>query len=160
MRNLEDKKLNTEGKKLKNCNEIGGKIKNGGSKGDWRGGLTYVGDMGHSVLDLVIEIETEGISIIDEVRVITRTELDHLPVAIYLEENSIEAKIENDRNRERMERKLVWDESKRGGYWGTMKEKGRDITIEGMNTQDRWGQLYETIWETGKELGLVREGKG
>lgn len=63
----QDKKQNSEGKNLLNIRvEIGGIIKNGDTKEDWEGKITYVGEGAGevgSVLDLVIEIENEKISV-------------------------------------------------------------------------------------------------
>lgn len=158
-RKSEDKKINATGKKLMNlCNEMGGKIKNGDTKGDWEGNLTYIGEVGHSVLDLVVELETEGISIIDELRVVTRTESDHLPVAIYLDTNRGEIEKEGSVNEVITERRLYWDDSKKDEYRKLMEERGINIQEEGLAEQARWENLINEIWEVAYKLNLVNEG--
>lgn len=84
-RRMSEDITNYEGRKLLDfCEEVGGTIKNGDTKGDWEGKPTYVGGEGSSVLDLVIEIENEKGDIINELIVKPRIESDHLPVEIYL----------------------------------------------------------------------------
>ena len=80
-RKSEDKVVNDEGKKLINfCTEMGLKIRNGDTNGDWDGKLTFIGEGGASVLDLVLEIESEGESIVENLTIKERIESDHLPV--------------------------------------------------------------------------------
>lgn len=55
-RSSSDKMINYEGRKLIGmCEEIGCKLKNGDTKGDWIGAQTYIGEGSDSVLDLEVE---------------------------------------------------------------------------------------------------------
>lgn len=84
-RNSADEVLNAEGKRLLElCEDIGGIIKNGNTRGDWEGNQTFIGGGGNSVLDLAIEVENEKGSVIDEIKVVPRIESDHLPVEIHI----------------------------------------------------------------------------
>lgn len=92
-KNSVDMVTNSEGKKLlKLCKEIGGIIENGEVDGDWDGRETYIGNESNSVLDMVIEIENEGGSIVDRVKIRPRIESDHLPIEIYLKGRKINGK--------------------------------------------------------------------
>ena len=80
-RKSEDKLLNGEGKKLLRIGEeLGIEVRNGCTEGDWHGEVTYIGEQGGSVLDLVLERKRSGKSVIREVYVEKRTESDHLPI--------------------------------------------------------------------------------
>lgn len=80
-RNSEDAILNTEGKKLINlCSEYGLRILNGSIAGDKEGKLTYVGEVGSSVLDYIIIKEDEEESPIKSMKIVPRLESDHLPI--------------------------------------------------------------------------------
>ncbi|KAI4501742.1 hypothetical protein M0802_003077 [Mischocyttarus mexicanus] len=75
-----DKTVNREEVKLlKFCEEAGGMVKNGATKGDRIGNWTFVGGGAQSVLDLVIELEKAEGSVVDDIEVLPRIESDHLP---------------------------------------------------------------------------------
>lgn len=153
-RNSEDDITNAEGKKLLDfCEEIGGTIKNGNSKGDWEGKLTYVGGEVGSVLDLIIEIETERGSIVEEIKVEPRIESDHLPVEIHLEGKG--AKTIRD-SRKRKEFRLKWDGRVKEEYKRALNERAEGLVGSRLTVHERWTRLVGVIWETGRELKLVK----
>lgn len=158
-RSSADEVLNAEGKRLLElCEDIGGVIKNGNTRGDWEGRQTFVGGGGNSVLDLAIEVENEKGSVIDELKVVPRIESDHLPVEIH-----IRRKIEReDRLRKEREKeyKLKWDVRLEEEYYRKMGEKATELGLYKVGAKERWEKLIKNIWEVGKELKLVREQGG
>lgn len=151
-----DRLVNYEGRKLLVfCEEIGGRIRNGDTKGDWEGGPTYVGGEGSSVLDLVIEIENEKGSLIEGIKIETRIESDHLPVEIVIKRKG-ECRREQKSKRKR-EFRLKWDGDKRDEYWEEMTKRKHEIGGECRETQERWEILAKLIWEVGRDLKMVKE---
>lgn len=162
-RNSYDKVLNREGEKLLEfCEELGGTIKNGATKGDWEGKATFVGEGCQSVLDLVVEVESEIGSIVEEVKIVPRIESDHLPVEFILEndwEIGIESEWEKGGNR-REEARLVWDGKKRQQYSELMEEKLLEKGSQEKGGQERWEELVRKIKETARELKMLKESVG
>lgn len=69
---------------------IGCCIRNGATQGDWNGAQTFVGEENDSVLDLILKIENEEGSIVNQIVVKPQTESDHLPVEVYFKEKGQE----------------------------------------------------------------------
>lgn len=161
-RNSVDKVTNKEGEKLLEfCEEIGGVIKNGNINGDWEGKETYIGNENSSVLDIVVEIESGGESVIETMKINPRIESDHLPVEIYLKgRKERTGKEKENRGKKEKEYRLVWSEQKELEYGAKMEERGRDIAKGKMSIQERWDRLKENIWEVGREMKLVKIIKG
>lgn len=158
-RSSADDTLNAEGKRLLElCEIIGGTIKNGDTRGDWEGKQTYVGGEGCSVLDLVIEIENEKGSIVDELKVENRIESDHLPVEVLIGRESIGKRGEK-KGRKKVYR-LKWDSELKEKYTSEMRERALELESEGKNVQEKWDRLVKIIWEVGKKLKVIREQGG
>lgn len=167
-RKSEDEKSNREGMQLLDlCEEIGGSIRNGSTRGDWEGKITFVGGGvgdGGSVLDLVIEIENDKGSLISKMEVITRIESDHLPIEIGIRvEKEVDGKKErNGKKTDRQkEYRLRWEKDKAQEYGVRMERKGGEMIKEGevLGLQDRWGRIVGAIWEIGNELKMIKEVK-
>lgn len=125
-----DKTINRAGEKLLElCEELGGTIRNGNTKGDWEGRQTFVGDGGNSVLDLVIEVEKESGSIIEELEIVPRIESDHLPISLTCRGKTWESREYEDKEREEEER-MRWDERRREEYKLGMAEKADRLDME------------------------------
>lgn len=128
-------------------------------KGDWEGKPTYVGGEGSSVLDLVVEIENESGSIIDELNVETRIESDHLPVEISIGKRGYNGGSRNKKAKGTKEYRLWWDNDLREEYRNKMERRAEGMEEEGLGIQDRWERLLKNIWEVGWDLKLVKEQK-
>lgn len=76
---------------------------NGNTEGDKEGKLTYIGARGKSVIDYVLTYaETRGK--IDKLIIEDRTELDHMPICVYLQiENESKAVEDNLRHNIQMQ---------------------------------------------------------
>lgn len=158
-RSSADEILNAEGRRLLElCEDIGGVIKNGNTRGDWEGNQTFVGGGGSSVLDLVIEVENERGSVIDELKVVPRIESDHLPVELLIRRKA-EREDRRKKGREK-EYKLKWEVELEVEYARKMGEKAKELGEQKGGAKDRWEKLIKNIWEVGKELRLVREQGG
>lgn len=165
-RESEDEKSNREGMHLLGlCEEIGGSIRNGSTRVDWEGRLTFVGggvgDKG-SVLDLVIEIENDKGSLVNKMEVKPRIESDHLPIEISIGVEKVidERRVRNGRKKDRQkEYRLIWEKDKAQEYETKMRKKGEEMKKEGevLGLQDRWSRIVESMWEVGKELKMVKE---
>lgn len=155
-----DNVTNGEGKKLVEfCEEIGGIIKNGDTKGDWEGKETYIGGENSSVLDLVIEIENEEGSAIEELKIGIRIESDHLPVEINLEGEEDIEKDKRGKKEKSVELKPLWAKEREEEYRRRMEEKKIDEEEED-GVQKSWERLIKNIWEVGREMNLVKKQDG
>lgn len=161
IRKSEDKIINAEGKKLLEfCEEYGGRVKNGCTTGDWDGELTFVGEGGNSVLDLLIEFESGEENVVEEIRVVPRIESDHLPVQFTIRGNTGTQPIRsNGDNSNAMIDNVVlrWKEEMQREYVGEMKELITNIDQTEDNIQKRWECLRDTITTVAKNLGMVRK---
>lgn len=152
-----DSVVSYEGRKLLDfCEENGGRIKNGDTKGDWEGRPTYVGGEGGSVLDLVIEFENDKGSIVEEIKIEPRIESDHLPVEVYVERKE-EYRRQKINNKGKREFRLKWDGKKREDYCEGMKNREKEIGGESLGVQERWDILTKVIWEVSREFKMVKE---
>lgn len=125
--------------------------------GDWEGKQTFVGEGSQSVLDLVIEMESEIGSIIEKIEVLTRIESDHLPVRIEIGKMTEKGMVRERGGGEepREEDKLKWDEEKSLQYAQKMGEKLQDLGSQEKGAQERWGNLIKTVYEVGRELNMI-----
>lgn len=88
LRKSQDKVVNGEGKKLlKICSELGISILNGRVNGDQLGAITFIGGNemdNNTVIDLVMRVgPTRGFEV-KKLKIVARTESDHLPVVLTL----------------------------------------------------------------------------
>lgn len=58
------------------------------------------------------------------------------------------------------EPRLKWDRTVEMEYERKMRERAIEIGNNSLGIQERWENLIRNIWETGKELKLVREQRG
>lgn len=141
IREMENSTVNNEGIKLINfCEEVGGVIRNGSTKGDWEGKVTYVRGglgIGASVLYLIIEIGNDKGSIVNELVMSERLKSDHLSVEIYI--GSVKGLGRNVGIKEKMKKeyRLRWRKDKRKEYEKKMEERGVEAKIEGRRLQKR-----------------------
>lgn len=111
------------------------------------------------MLDLVIEIENEKGSQIEELNIEPKIESDHLPVEIYIEIGEKEEVREGGKKKkEKKEYRMWWDKDLREEYENRVEKKAEGMEEEkGLGVQDRWERLTKFIWEVGWELKLVKE---
>lgn len=155
-----DKTVNYEGKKLiEFWEEMGGWIANGAVCGDWEGMYTHKGDSNESVLDLVIEIEDGREKLIKEMIVKPRIESDHFPVEMYIERKGTKERSGSKvpKNKKKTEEKLRWRDDKMEEYVRKMEEKKESIETTGTGAQEKWENMVKCIWETGRELKMVKK---
>lgn len=153
-RKSEDSKLNAEGKKLLEAMaEFNGEIRNGCTASDSSGRITFVGDAGSSVLDLVLEGGAGTTETISDVRVITRMEPDHLPVTFYIP-GAGEIEREQPKINVHKQEKLKWKEKMSKEYEALMKEKWSGLEFTGKNAQEKWDMLLITIKEVAGDLKM------
>lgn len=50
-----------------------------------------------------------------------------------------------------------WIKEKRKEYWKKMTEMGEEMSRDKNGLQERWDKIIKTIWELGRELGMVKE---
>ena len=130
------------GKFLQFCDEFNYKIKNVCTYGDWKGKSTFVGDVGNSVLDLIIEVEKSEVGIVNELKVIPRADSDNLLVAFYLlteRRNCSSSLVQGEQEGEDM--KIGWNNRMEDRYRDIMEKKWEQAEVEGKNAQEKWDLL-------------------
>ncbi|XP_029176945.1 golgin subfamily A member 6-like protein 22 [Nylanderia fulva] len=177
-----DKKVNKEGKILKNfLGERGWGVLNGGGKGDEEGEYTYTGARGNSVIDYII-VSRETKEKIERMEVGDKVDSDHHPIVAWIEGETEEKK----EKRQKKERRGIWDEERRKKFkekLGEIKEEEREMQDEiesinkrirkalemGVETSERKEKKSREWWNTDcakmkktmrKSLRKWRKGKG
>ena len=161
-RRLEDNIVNAEGNKLLDfCEEYGYVIRNGCTKGDWKGSVTYVGERGSSVLDLVLEVANIYLSLIKEMKVNTRVESDHLPVEIVVRFKKELREVNNtgEKGNTFIDEvpSLKWNDEKRNEYLSKMQDLKIESVDGNSSLQDRWEKSFEASRHVAKELGMIKK---
>ena len=157
-RRSEDKTLNAEGRVLVNfCEERDCMIRNGATIGDWKGEATYVGGEGHSVLDLVLEVDRGGDSVIDELRIEARVESDHLPVTFVVGRNGQgEDKKGRTNGKATGIQVLRWDQRRVREYREILGRTEEEENGTETNAQEKWNNLVSKIWKAAGELDMIK----
>lgn len=104
------------------------------------------------MIDLVIEIEREHGSVIEELKIVTRIESDHLPVSLECAGTIKNKQEEREGEGREREGRLRWVESRREKYIAGMTEKINRLDGEAGNAQDRWDRLIGAIREVAGDL--------
>lgn len=158
-RKSKDKRVNGEGKKIVNfCEELGLTIRNGETKGDEEGSITYVGEGEGSVLDLVLELETEKESLIEELNVIYRIESDHLPVSLEIKREGLDEMGIEEEQIDLKAQGLKWRGGKTVEYKEKIRKEEGKKENEGNNAQEKWEKMRMVINKAAEELKLVTRG--
>lgn len=156
-RNSEDQTLNTEGRKLLDlCVDYGLTVLNGRTRGDRIGHLTYIGPIGASVLDyIIIKEEDETEELIESIKVLPRTESDHLPVEVTFA-TELEDNEGNSDEVRRVEESLCWKETKSERYEEMMIEMWKTVKKSG-TSDERMAELIECVKEAAKRSGMTKK---
>ncbi|XP_023245816.1 uncharacterized protein LOC111643025 [Copidosoma floridanum] len=136
LRKSKDEKINEEGRRLiKEITEKGWCIVNG-QKGE-EGEFTYVGSRGESVIDYAIGCQ-EALDQIKKMKIGQRTESDHMPLEVYLE-NEVEVGIVE--KEERTKARRDWTQELIDQYGERCKDRER----KGKEIEERWSELKDKI---------------
>lgn len=104
VRKSKDKVINNRGRELIDLvGEIGGNIMNGTSRGDREGEYTYIGERGSSTIDYII-VNDYSREIVNDFKVIGRTDSDHMPLVLELAGNAGREKRTKEREKSEEER--------------------------------------------------------
>ncbi|KAK0079746.1 hypothetical protein PV326_008570, partial [Microctonus aethiopoides] len=155
---LTEEKAKQAARKLK----LGLTVRNGRTKGDREGKITYVGGgdtYKGSVLDIVMEVDRGDEEAVEKLEVITRVESDHLPV-------TFEVKRREKRKKEHTERKGKGEDGRRKIKWEKDREKQYTVAVmkkikEEEENERRevgdWESIKRIIREAAKDAKMVKK---
>ncbi|CAG5078766.1 Protein of unknown function [Cotesia congregata] len=173
-RKSKDKVFNSEGKKLlKVCKELGLRIMNGGTEGDRKGEITFIGGKSEncgSVLDLVLTLDRGGDSGISYLKILKSIDSDHLPLILNLNEKdkakagakrqgSESDHIAQEEGAIKIEEDILgWKKDKIAEYQEVIWEKWNEKITE-RETELEWNDMKEIIYNGAKETGMSKKRK-
>ncbi|KAK0075962.1 hypothetical protein PV326_011155 [Microctonus aethiopoides] len=155
---LTEERAKQTARKLK----LGLTVRNGRTKGDREGKITYVGGgdtYKGSVLDIVIEVDRGDEEAVEKLEIITRVESDHLPV-------TFEVKRGEKRKKEHMERKgkgedgrrkIKWEKDREKQYTAAVIKKIKEVEENERREVGDWESIKRIIWEAAKEVKMVKK---
>lgn len=155
-RTSQDPVLNSEGKKLLSlCEEVGLIIQNGRAKGDEEGVLTLAKG-GYSVLDLVLTAEMRNEPRIELLRVIPRTESDHLPVMFVVSTKDTAEHHKGAPTQTPARERMRWSADKRELYQQELHTAWANGAFQDPETPG-WEAMKKGIRKAAGEAGMIRK---